>query len=181
MAAQGYAVGMAVNISTRQLSGRGFTAALTKILDAAELPPQALTIEVTESIWADETAMRTLMAVKQAGVRVALDDFGTGYSSLSYLQRYPFDIIKIDKSFTLALGAVPRTDRVVACIISLAESLGAVTVAEGVETPAQAGWLRNAGCDFAQGYLFGRPDIADNWPCHSVRGIASSSGSGTVM
>jgi diguanylate cyclase (GGDEF)-like protein len=177
---QGCVLGVAVNISTRQLSDRGFASALTRVLDAAELPPQELTIEVTESIWADETAMRTLMAIKQAGIRVALDDFGTGYSSLSYLQRYPFDIIKIDKSFTLALGAVPRTERVVACIINLAESLGAVTVAEGVETPAQLDWLRNAGCNFAQGYLFGKPDIADNWPCHSA-GRTAPSGSGPAV
>jgi diguanylate cyclase (GGDEF)-like protein len=161
---QGHCLGVAVNVSTRQLSDRGYASGLSRMLDAAELPPQELTIEVTESIWADETAMRTLMAIKRTGVRVALDDFGTGYSSLSYLQRYPFDIIKIDKSFTFALGTIPRTERVVACIISLAESLNAATVAEGVETPAQANWLRDAGCTFGQGYLFGKPDTADNWP-----------------
>lgn len=177
---QGLCLGVAVNVSTRQLSGRGFASALCRMLDAAELPPHELTIEVTESIWADETAMRTLMAIKRTGVRVALDDFGTGYSSLSYLQRYPFDIIKIDKSFTFALGAIPRTERVVACIISLAQSLDAATVAEGVETPAQAEWLRNAGCDFAQGYLFGKPDAADKWPDHSNRRTAPS-GSGATM
>lgn len=171
---QGHCLGVAVNISTRQLSGRGFATALSRMLDAVELPPQELTIEVTESIWADEIAMRTLMAIKRTGVRVALDDFGTGYSSLSYLQRYPFDIIKIDRSFTFALGAIPRTERVVACIISLAESLGAVTVAEGVETLAQADWLRTAGCVFAQGYLFGKPAAADNWPHHSTASTGSS-------
>ena len=164
---QGHCLGVAVNVSTRQLSGRGFASTLSRMLDAAELPPEELTIEVTESIWADETAMRTLMAIKRTGVRVALDDFGTGYSSLSYLQRYPFDIIKIDKSFTLALGAISRTERVVACIISLADSLNAATVAEGVETPDQAAWLRDAGCTFAQGYLFGKPNTAANWPYHA--------------
>ena len=165
---QGHRLGVAVNVSTRQLSDRGFATALSRTLDGAQLPPQDLTIEVTESIWADEMAMRTLMAIKRTGVKVALDDFGTGYSSLSYLQRYPFDVIKIDKSFTFALGAVPRTERVVACIISLAESLDAATVAEGVETTAQADWLRDAGCTFAQGYLLGRPDTPDNWPVDSI-------------
>jgi EAL domain-containing protein (putative c-di-GMP-specific phosphodiesterase class I) len=114
-------------------------------------------------VWADEPAMRSLVAVRDSGVRVALDDFGTGYSSLSYLQRYPFDVVKIDRTFTKALGENDRTEGVIRCIIALADVLGARTVAEGIETPEQADWLRDAGCAYAQGYLFGRPADAESW------------------
>ncbi len=160
---QGRSIGVTVNVSTRQLSTAGFLDTLDHVLTTTGLLPTGLTIEVTESVWADEVAMRTLMAVREAGVRVALDDFGTGYSSLSYLQRYPFDVVKIDKSFTAELGESGRTAGVVRCIIDLTEVLGAVAVAEGIETPGQAEWLREAGCGYAQGYLFGKPDVAENW------------------
>ncbi|MFJ6673406.1 putative bifunctional diguanylate cyclase/phosphodiesterase [Actinosynnema sp. NPDC091369] len=160
---QGRALGVTVNVSTRQLSAPAFLPSLDRVLKTTGLPPERLTIEVTESVWADGAAMRGLMEVRETGVRVALDDFGTGYSSLSYLQRYPFDVVKIDRSFTGALSDTGRTAGVVRCIIDLAEVLGAHTVAEGIETQAQADWLRNAGCAYAQGYLFGRPDLAENW------------------
>ncbi|WP_146173748.1 putative bifunctional diguanylate cyclase/phosphodiesterase [Saccharothrix carnea] len=160
---QGRELGVTVNVSTRQLSAAAFLPSLDRVLKTTGLPPERLTIEVTESVWADGAAMRGLMEVRETGVRVALDDFGTGYSSLSYLQRYPFDVVKIDRSFTGALSETSRTAGVVRCIIDLAEVLGAHTVAEGIETQAQADWLRNAGCAYAQGYLFGRPDLAENW------------------
>ncbi|MFD1149253.1 putative bifunctional diguanylate cyclase/phosphodiesterase [Saccharothrix hoggarensis] len=160
---QGRALSVTVNVSTRQLSAPAFLPSLDRVLKTTNLPPERLTIEVTESVWADGAAMRGLMEVRETGVRVALDDFGTGYSSLSYLQRYPFDVVKIDKSFTGALADTGRTAGVVRCIIDLAEVLGAHTVAEGIETQAQADWLRNAGCAYAQGYLFGRPDLPENW------------------
>ncbi|GAB2967771.1 putative bifunctional diguanylate cyclase/phosphodiesterase [Saccharothrix stipae] len=160
---QGRALGVTVNVSTRQLSAPTFLPSLDRVLKTTGLPPERLTIEVTESVWADGAAMRGLMEVRETGVRVALDDFGTGYSSLSYLQRYPFDVVKIDKSFIGALNDTGRTAGVVRCIIDLADVLGAHTVAEGIETQAQADWLRKAGCAYAQGYLFGRPDLAENW------------------
>ncbi|WP_158841182.1 putative bifunctional diguanylate cyclase/phosphodiesterase [Saccharothrix deserti] len=163
---QGRALGVTVNVSTRQLSAPAFLPSLDRVLKTTGLPPERLTIEVTESVWADGAAMRGLMEVRETGVRVALDDFGTGYSSLSYLQRYPFDVVKIDKSFTGALSETGRTAGVVRCIIDLAEVLGAHAVAEGIETQAQADWLRNAGCAYAQGYLFGRPDLPENWNAH---------------
>jgi diguanylate cyclase (GGDEF)-like protein len=163
---QGRALGVTVNVSTRQLSVPAFLPSLDRVLKTTGLPPDRLTIEVTESVWADGAAMRGLMEVRETGVRVALDDFGTGYSSLSYLQRYPFDVVKIDKSFTGALSETGRTAGVVRCIIDLADVLGADTVAEGIETQAQADWLRDAGCAYAQGYLFGRPDLPENWHPH---------------
>ncbi|MFD9701702.1 putative bifunctional diguanylate cyclase/phosphodiesterase [Lentzea sp. NPDC059081] len=164
---EGRALGVTVNVSTRELSTAGFLPRLERVLARTGLEPGRLTVEVTESVWADEPAMRSLVAVRDAGVRVALDDFGTGYSSLSYLQRYPFDIVKIDRTFTGALGHNGRTEGVIRCIIALADVLGARTVAEGIETPAQADWLREAGCAYAQGYLFGKPVDADGWDARS--------------
>ncbi|MGW6441588.1 putative bifunctional diguanylate cyclase/phosphodiesterase [Lentzea sp. NPDC055074] len=161
--AEGRSLGVTVNVSTRELSTPGFLPRLDGVVAATGLAPGSLTIEVTESVWADGPAMRSLVAVRDAGIRVALDDFGTGYSSLSYLQRYPFDVVKIDSSFTRALGSNGRTEGVIRCIIALADVLGAQTVAEGIETPEQAEWLREAGCSYAQGYLFGRPAPADSW------------------
>ncbi|MFD5828596.1 putative bifunctional diguanylate cyclase/phosphodiesterase [Lentzea sp. NPDC060358] len=161
--AEGRLLGVTVNASTRELSSPGFLPRLERVLAKTGLDPGKLTVEVTESVWADEPAMRSLVAVRDAGVRVALDDFGTGYSSLSYLQRYPFDVVKIDRTFTRALGRNGRTEGVIRCIIALADVLGARTVAEGIETPEQADWLRDAGCTYAQGYLFGKPADADSW------------------
>ncbi|HEX7303821.1 putative bifunctional diguanylate cyclase/phosphodiesterase [Lentzea sp.] len=161
--AEGRALGVTVNVSTRELSTPGFLPRLERVLATTGLQPGRLTVEVTESVWADEPAMRSLVAVRDAGVRVALDDFGTGYSSLGYLQRYPFDVVKIDRTFTGELGHNGRTEGVIRCIIELADVLGARTVAEGIETPEQADWLREAGCAYAQGYLFGKPADADSW------------------
>ncbi|HUQ54703.1 putative bifunctional diguanylate cyclase/phosphodiesterase [Lentzea sp.] len=171
--AEGRSLGVTVNVSTRELSTPGFLPRLERVVAATGLEPGRLTIEVTESVWADEPAMRSLVAVRDSGVRVALDDFGTGYSSLSYLQRYPFDVVKIDRTFTGALGENDRTEGVIRCIIALADVLGARTVAEGIETPEQADWLRDAGCAYAQGYLFGKPADADSWNTQP----AASSGS----
>ncbi|GAA0244706.1 hypothetical protein GCM10010492_50020 [Saccharothrix mutabilis subsp. mutabilis] len=165
----GRPLGVTVNVSTRQLADTGFAADVTALLASTGLDPHLLTIEVTESVWADEAAMRVLTGIRETGVRVALDDFGTGYSSLSYLQRYPFDVIKIDKSFTWSLED-PRTGGVVRCIIDLAGAFGATTVAEGVETVEQADWLRAAGCGYAQGFLYGRPSaVQDEWTATGTR------------
>ncbi|MBY8850427.1 bifunctional diguanylate cyclase/phosphodiesterase [Saccharothrix longispora] len=159
----GHPLGVAVNVSPWQLAGEAFPRQVDELLTTTGLEAGLLTVEVTESVWADEAAMRVLMDVRDLGVRIALDDFGTGYSSLNYLRRYPFDLVKIDKSFTDGLGEDDRTEGVVRCIIDLAAVLGARTVAEGVETPDQARWLRDAGCGYLQGYLFGRPDLPENW------------------
>ncbi|USX55641.1 bifunctional diguanylate cyclase/phosphodiesterase [Lentzea sp. HUAS12] len=167
---EGRSLGVTVNVSTRELATPGFLPRLDRVITTAGLAPNRLTVEVTESVWADEPAMRSLVAVREAGIRVALDDFGTGYSSLSYLQRYPFDVVKIDRSFTGALGRNGRTEGVIRCIIALAEVLGAKTVAEGIETPEQADWLRDAGCSYAQGYLFGRPADAAEWKAAASTG-----------
>jgi EAL domain-containing protein (putative c-di-GMP-specific phosphodiesterase class I) len=101
--------------------------------------------------------VRAVTELKQLGVFIAIDDFGTGYSSLSQLRLLPFDLLKIDRSFIARLGHAPADEHVVASIIQLAHSLGVRTVAEGVETPAQADILAALGCDVVQGYLYARP------------------------
>ncbi|MEJ2851903.1 MULTISPECIES: EAL domain-containing protein [unclassified Saccharothrix] len=159
--AEGRSWGVTVNVSTKQLWDPGFTAAVSDLVSRVGLPPAALTLEVTESAWADENALDTLTDLRGLGVRVALDDFGTGFSSLGYLLRHPFDVIKVDRSFTAELRHNARAAGVVRCVLGLADTLGARTVAEGVEHREQADWLRLAGCTHAQGYLYGRPQPAD--------------------
>ena len=105
-----------------------------------------------------------LQALKEIGVFLAIDDFGTGYSSLSYLQRFPLDIVKVDRMFVDELGQDDGGDEIVSAVISLAHALGLEVVAEGVETPQQLEILRSLGCDFAQGFLFSRPVPANELP-----------------
>ena len=123
------------------------------------MTPGRLELEVTETALLEnqEAHLTTIRQLKNLGVSVALDDFGTGYSSVSYLTNFPFDKIKIDKSFTQ--GVLSRRDckAVVASTLALAQGLGTVTTAEGVETEEQFEYMRGAGVDMVQGYLFGRP------------------------
>ncbi|MGC3983600.1 MAG: EAL domain-containing protein [Pseudorhodoferax sp.] len=125
-------------------------------LAALGLPPHAVTVEITESLLLDPstTVAEHLMALRTAGIGVSLDDFGTGYSSLAYLQRYDIDFIKIDKSFMA--GLAPRSNDLALCkaMVVMAHQLGIAVIAEGVETPAQRDLLLEAGCDYAQGFLF---------------------------
>jgi EAL domain-containing protein (putative c-di-GMP-specific phosphodiesterase class I) len=123
------------------------------------LAPERLELEVTETALLEnqEAHLTTIRQLKNLGISIALDDFGTGYSSVSYLTVFPFDKIKIDKSFTQ--GVLSRRDckAVVASTLALAQGLGTITTAEGVETEEQLEYMRAAGVDLIQGYLFGRP------------------------
>ena len=150
---------VAVNLSPVQFRDPGLVATVREALALSGLAPQRLELEVTESVLlaASEANVATLHALRQLGVRIAMDDFGTGYCSLSYLQRFPFDTIKIDRSFVNRLGDDPHSTAIVRAVIGLGASLGIVTVAEGVETEAQFAQLRAEGCGEVQGYLFGRP------------------------
>jgi diguanylate cyclase (GGDEF)-like protein len=151
-----------VNVSARQLTDPGLTAVVAEALEAGELPPDRLCLEVTESVVMEdaERSIAALEGIRALGVTVALDDFGTGYSSLSYLRRLPIDGLKIDRSFIRGLGQEAEDESIVASVIELARALGVDVVAEGVETREQHDRLRAGGCDTMQGFLFARPQPA---------------------
>jgi EAL domain-containing protein (putative c-di-GMP-specific phosphodiesterase class I) len=122
-----------------------------------------LELEITESALIGDfpRAVSILRRLKSLGVRIAMDDFGTGYSSLSYLQSFPFDKIKIDRSFITNLGDNPQSATIVRAVIGLARSLDLPVIAEGVETERQLAFLTKEACDEVQGYLIGRPRTID--------------------
>ncbi len=147
---------VAVNVSTRQLSD-ALVSRVAEISAEFSVPTSALSLEITEgALLSPETATPLLERLHGLGVSLALDDFGTGYASLSHVHRYPFAVLKIDRSFITEL-ARPRTGSLVKAILSMAEALDLRVVAEGIETAEQAAALRSAGCPAGQGYLFGRP------------------------
>jgi diguanylate cyclase (GGDEF)-like protein/PAS domain S-box-containing protein len=150
---------VAVNLSPVQFRDRSLARRVAQALAESGLHPTRLELEVTESILLAESEanVATLHALRALGVRIAMDDFGTGYSSLSYLRTFPFDKIKIDRSFVAEIEASAHAAAIVKAAIGLGASLGIDTVAEGVETLAQYERLRAEGCDAVQGYLFGQP------------------------
>lgn len=147
---------VSVNISVRELSDPGFVPAVRKALAGAGLPPQALTLEITESLMLGEesVAIERLRKVRDLGVHVVVDDFGTGYSSLSYLQKLPTDGLKIDRMFISGLGSDERKNAIVDATIAFARALQLPVTAEGIETEEQYAHLVAAACDFGQGFLF---------------------------
>ncbi|MFL6121647.1 EAL domain-containing protein, partial [Actinophytocola sp.] len=162
-AREGFAIGMSVNVSARQLHTEDFVATVADTLAESGLPPGRLTLELTESALIRPSALALLHDIRALGVRVALDDFGTGYSSLSYLQRHPFDLIKVDRSFVTQLGEEPTAEGIVRCILDLAAVLNTPVVGEGVETRSQAELLTANGCALAQGYYYGKPAPVSEW------------------
>ncbi|MGH9075032.1 MAG: putative bifunctional diguanylate cyclase/phosphodiesterase, partial [Acidimicrobiales bacterium] len=148
-----------VNVSARQLTQPGFAEAVGAALASTGIPPDTLCLEVTETALMESGSMtlRLLVHLRELGVRLAIDDFGTGYASLSYLQRFPVDIIKIDRSFVDGLGRRPNDDAIVSALTGMGRALGLDVVAEGVETGEQAAHLQTLGCDLAQGFHFARP------------------------
>ena len=161
---------LSVNVSSRWFhpSRPSLTAAIASVLSRTGLSPERLTIELTERVLINDPdfAASKIAQLKSLGIRLALDDFGTGYSSLSYLKRYPFDVIKLDKSFVSELGTDARAEAVARAVIRLGKDLGMEICAEGVEEQGQLGFLREAGCDLVQGYLIGRPGRSPEvtWP-----------------
>jgi diguanylate cyclase (GGDEF)-like protein len=155
----GYRIAVSVNISGRQLKSGRLVQQVQQALDAFQVRPEALELEVTEGMLIDniEEVSEQLGLIKQTGVGIALDDFGTGYSSLSYLQRLPIDTLKIDRSFTRELGRSGGADSIVQSIIVLAHTLGKIVVAEGVESEEQAELLRGWQCEQAQGNHYSLP------------------------
>ena len=154
---------VAVNISGKQLHEDDFVTTVADILARTNAPADCITLEITESVIMRDTesSLRTLNALKALGVRLAIDDFGTGYSSLSYLQRFPVDILKIDRAFVEGVSRGGSDAALARTIITLGQTLGLQTVAEGVEDEAQRVELERIGCVLAQGYLFSRPKPAD--------------------
>jgi diguanylate cyclase (GGDEF)-like protein/PAS domain S-box-containing protein len=147
---------MSVNLSARQLREPELVGWVRDALAAAQLPPERLMLELTESsLMQDDGGL--LHQIRELGVRLALDDFGTGYSSLSYLSRFPIEVLKIDRSFTHPLGGEDEDSALVRSVIQLAAAMNMQTVAEGIERSEQLLRVTALGCDFAQGYLLGRP------------------------
>ena len=152
-------VRVAVNIASAQLGEPGFRSMLAEILQGSGLPAQRLELEITEaSVIEDrERALAVITELKELGVQIAMDDFGTGYSSLSTLQIFPFDKVKIDRSFIKDINANTVSQAIVKATLLLADCLDMKVIAEGVERPEQAAFLRGLGCHELQGYLYGRP------------------------
>jgi diguanylate cyclase (GGDEF)-like protein len=163
---------VAVNISAVQFKGNHLAEMVVSALAAGGLPAAQLELEITESVLLDETeaTLKTLHQLRGLGVRVSLDDFGTGYSSLSYLRSFPFDKIKIDRSFVRDVTASENGAAIVRAIAGLGASLGMEITAEGVETEEQLDLIRREGCTEAQGYYFSAPR-----PACEIRELMGSS------
>jgi EAL domain-containing protein (putative c-di-GMP-specific phosphodiesterase class I) len=154
---------VSVNLSPAQFQSHNMPQLVEDVLEKTGLLPHKLELEVTESLLiADsEKVISDLMALKALGVSIALDDFGTGYSSLTYLWRFPFDKLKIDKSFMADLSVAGSKSReILSTIVALGKVLDLKVTAEGVETKEQAEVLKELDCDLVQGYLYGRPMLA---------------------
>ncbi|WP_455990807.1 putative bifunctional diguanylate cyclase/phosphodiesterase [Methylorubrum extorquens] len=155
---------VAVNVSPAQFKSERLVETILSALSTSGLPAKRLEVEITEGVLLQESekTLQTLHRLRALGVRVSMDDFGTGYSSLSYLRSFPFDKIKIDRSFVKDLAAKPDGDAIIRAIAGLGKSLGMTTVAEGVETHDQMQRIRAEGCTDVQGYLISKPITADD-------------------
>ena len=150
---------LSVNVSVRHLMKNDFLDEVRSILIASGLPAERLEIEITESIMIDsaDKALQCIDSLHRMGIKIALDDFGTGYSSLSYLNEFPANLIKIDKSFIDRMDINDSSKQYVAAIISIGHIMGFHVISEGVETKEQLEMLREIGCDYVQGYIWGKP------------------------
>ncbi|MEP1214103.1 MAG: EAL domain-containing protein [Marinobacter sp.] len=155
----GTSIGISVNVSPRQFRDPGFVYTVMNALETSGLEPQQLELEITERLILDNTIETAdiLRQLDQSGIRLSVDDFGTGYSALSYLKSYPFDTLKIDKSFVQDVMKEQDDAALVKAIINMAHSLGLRVIAEGVEEEAQTHFLQREGCDYSQGYFYSRP------------------------
>jgi diguanylate cyclase (GGDEF)-like protein len=151
---------VSVNVSARQFhSSTGFVDTVEHCLAETGLPPARLMLEITENVLLDEEdpVWRELNQLRASGVRIAIDDFGTGYSALSYLRHVSIDVVKLDRSFITPITTSTKQRELVQGIAGIARTLGLTVVAEGIETDAELAAVRDAGCEFGQGYLFSRP------------------------
>lgn len=176
--ALGQKLSIAINVSPRQFRDQSFVDTVLRIIDRHELPGSQLELEITERLLLDNTleTYEILNALDQRGVRLSVDDFGTGYSALSYLKSYPFDSLKIDRTFVKDVNTEAEDAALVTAIITMAHSLGLKVIGEGVEDTAQLHFLRTKGCDYAQGYFYSRPVTEDEfieWVQENQRARAS--------
>jgi EAL domain-containing protein (putative c-di-GMP-specific phosphodiesterase class I) len=150
---------LCVNVSVRHLMKNDFLDEVREIISASEIPPGQIEIEITESIMIDsaEKALHCIDELHKMGVKIAIDDFGTGYSSLSYLNNFPANLLKIDKSFIDKMNMSEPSKQYVAAIISIGHIMGFEVISEGVELPEQLQTLREIGCDYIQGFIWGKP------------------------
>jgi cyclic di-GMP phosphodiesterase Gmr len=160
--AKGIPTRISINVSPRQLQDTSVVHQFASILDSVGLKPGLLDIELTESCFIEDedTALALMKQFRQLGAEIHLDDFGTGYSSLSQLSRLPLDAIKLDRSFITGIDRNPRSQALVRSVASLARALNFSVVAEGVETRAEADFLKQIDVDHAQGYFYARPMTA---------------------
>ena len=155
---------MSVNVSVRHLMKNNFIEDIKRVLKENDVSPSSIEIEITESIMIDsaEKALQRIDELKQLGMKVAIDDFGTGYSSLSYLNHFPTDMLKIDKSFIDNMSLNESSKQYVAMIISIGHTLDLKVISEGVESADQVKVLKDIGCDYIQGYVWGRPMLPED-------------------
>lgn len=155
---------IAINISSQQFQQEGFADELRNIIGQFGVDPARIELEITETALMSnpDVAFSTMTELSNLGISIALDDFGTGYSSLSYLDHFPINVLKIDKSFTANLPRDTRKASIINAIIAMAEQLGVKVVAEGIENSEQLEFLRDAGCDMAQGYYIQVPTTAED-------------------
>ncbi|MEA3075138.1 MAG: hypothetical protein QOF60_46 [Actinomycetota bacterium] len=148
-----------INLSGRQFADTGLLATICNAIRRHGLPGHAVGFEITESVLMDDgdSTVAVLRGLKELGVHLAIDDFGTGYSSLSYLESFPVDTVKIDRSFVQRMSSSGANDVIISAVVSLARALGHDVIAEGVETAEQLEQVRSLGCQYVQGYYFGRP------------------------
>jgi EAL domain-containing protein (putative c-di-GMP-specific phosphodiesterase class I) len=171
---------MSVNLSGKQFAQKNLVEKIRKSIRDAGLKPNCIRLEITESVVMGDAiaAIEMLKQLKSIGVQLSIDDFGTGYSSLSYLHRFPFDILKIDRSFVSRMSIDKDSRGIVKTIITLASELGKAVVAEGVETEEHKAMLSELACEYGQGYLFSKPmnkDKAEEFLQNSLLALTSDS------
>ena len=154
---------LSLNASVRHLMKNGFLHEMQQLLETSQIPANQLEIEITESIMIDsvDKALRCIDDIKKMGLQIAIDDFGTGYSSLSYLNKFPANLLKVDKSFIDKMNTGESSRQSVAAIISIGHIMGFDVISEGVEEPDQLETLKEIGCDYIQGFIWGRPLSAE--------------------
>lgn len=171
---------IAVNLFAPSLANLGIPATIDRALAERGLPPEALTVEITEDLFLDnlERTQNVLETLRHNGIRIAIDDFGSGYSALSYLRDLPIDEVKLDRTFIAPILVDQRAAAVVRAVISLADELGLTTVAEGIENAETVAWLRDHGCRIGQGFYLSPP--VDAATLVALVAGTSPSGSGTL-